>query len=89
MRRSFDPYYSLGDLYHYIHSDPSVYDEFLGSDEFDKFSLLGKTDYQVPFYNINGDKDYQTNYLIAQDCFESVNAPRKKYILWKILHIVY
>lgn len=79
----FNPYYSLGDFYHYIHSDFSVYDEFLGSDEFNKFSLLGKTDYQVPFYNINGDKDYQTNYLIAQDYFELVNAPRKKMYLMK------
>ncbi|MBD5119083.1 MAG: alpha/beta hydrolase [Clostridiales bacterium] len=74
----FNPYYSIGDFIKYISSDFSVYEEFLQSDEFGKFSLLGKTDYQVPFYNINGDRDYQTNYLIAQDYFESVNAPRKK-----------
>ena len=74
----FNPYYSLGDFYKYINSDFKIYDEFLRSDEFDKFSLLGKTDYQVPFYNINGNRDYQTNYLIAQDYFELVNAPRKK-----------
>lgn len=79
----FNPYYSLGDFYKYINSDFSVYEEFLRSDEFGKFSLLGKTDYQVPFYNINGDKDYQTNYLLAQDYFESVNAPRKKMYLMK------
>lgn len=34
-------------------------------------------------YNINGDKDYQTNYLIAQDYFELVNAPRKKMYIMK------
>ena len=79
----FNPYYSLADFYNYINSDYSVYEEFLRSDEFNKFSLLGKTDYQVPFYNINGDKDYQTNYLIAQDYFESVNAPRKKLYIMK------
>ena len=83
----FNPYYSLGDFYNYINSDYSVYIEFLRSDEFNKFSLLGKTDYQVPFYNINGGKDYQTNYLIAQDYFESVNAPRKKmYIMEDTTH---
>ena len=83
----FNPYYSLGDFYKYINSDLSVYAEFLKSDEFNKFSLLGKTDYQVPFYNINGDKDYQTNYLIAQDYFELVNAPRKKmYIMEDTTH---
>ena len=79
----FNPYYSLGDFYNYISSDYSVYQEFLRSDEFNKFSLLGTTDYQVPFYNINGDKDYQTNYLIAQDYFESVNAPCKKMYIMK------
>ena len=83
----FNPYYSFGDFYQYINSDFSIYDEFLRSDEFDKFSLLGKTDYQVPFYNINGDKDYQTNYLIAQDYFELVSAPRKKmYIMEDTTH---
>lgn len=79
----FNPYYSIGDFYRYLNSDFSVYNEFLQSDEFCKFSLLGKTDYQIPFYNINGDKDYQTNYLIAQDYFESVNAPRKKLYIMK------
>ncbi len=83
----FNPYYSLGDFYRYLNSDFSLYNEFLGSDEFNKFSLLGKTDYQVPFYNINGNKDYQTNYLIAQDYFESVNAPHKKiYIMEDTTH---
>lgn len=79
----FNPYYSLWDFYKYINSDFSIYENFLNSDEFGKFSLLGKTDYQVPFYNINGDKDYQTNYLIAQDYFESLNAPRKKLYIMK------
>lgn len=83
----FNPYYSLVDFYKYMNSDSSIYYEFLRSDEFDKFSLLGKTDYQVPFYNINGDKDYQTNYMIAQDYFELVNAPRKKmYIMEDTTH---
>lgn len=83
----FNPYYSLGDFYRYLHSDLSVYEEFLRSEEFDRFSLLGRIDYQVPFYNINGDKDYQTNYLIAQDYFEQVNAPRKNmYIMEDTTH---
>lgn len=83
----FNPYYSLGDFYKYINSDFSVYEEFLSSDEFNKFSLLGRYDYQVPFYNINGDKDYQTNYRIAQDYFELINAPRKKmYIMEDMTH---
>ncbi|MDE5582098.1 MAG: alpha/beta hydrolase [Ruminococcus sp.] len=79
----FNPYYSLEDFYKFINADFSMYENFLNSDEFGKFSLLDKTDYQVPFYNINGDKDYQTNYLIAQDYFESLNAPRKKLYIMK------
>lgn len=79
----FNPYYSIGDFYKYINSDFSVYEDFLKSDEFNKFSLIGKTDYQVPFYNINGDKDYQTNYLIAQDYFETINAPYKEMYIMK------
>lgn len=79
----FNPYYSLGDFYKYINADFSIYADFLNSDEFGKFSLLDKTDYQIPFYNINGDRDYQTNYLLAQDYFESLNAPRKKMYIMK------
>lgn len=79
----FNPYYSLGDFYKYIISDFGVYDEFLKSDEFNRFSLLGKTDYEVPFYNINGDRDYQTNFKLAQEYFDSVNAPSKKMYIMK------
>ena len=43
-----------------------------------KLSLLGRYDYQVPFYNINGDMDYQTNYWLACEYFEQVSAPRKE-----------
>ena len=50
---------------------------FLLSDEFDKFSLIGRTGYDVPYYNINGDRDYQTNYILAQEYFEEVTAPEK------------
>ncbi|MCM1315071.1 MAG: alpha/beta hydrolase [Prevotella sp.] len=79
----FNPYYSLWDFYKYINADFSIYENFLNSEEFSKFSLLGKTDYQIPFYNINGDKDYQTNYLIAQEYFDSVIAPYKKMYIMK------
>ncbi len=79
----FNPYYSLRDFYRYIKSDFSVYARFILSDEFSKLSLLGNVDYQVPFYLVSGDKDYQTNYLIAQDYFNTVNSPRKKLYMMK------
>ncbi len=79
----FNPYYSLIDWIDYFKRDMSVYLDFFASDDFASFSLKGRTDYQLPFYNINGDKDYQTNYLLAQDYFDSVNAPRKKMYIMK------
>ena len=80
---AFNPYYSLGDIYNNFSSDYSVYLEFLGSKEFEKFSLLGKTDYKVPFYNINGDRDYQTNFSLAQKYFDEINAPYKQMFIMK------
>ena len=65
----------------------SVYLEFFASEEFASFSLNGRVDYEVPFYNINGDKDYQTNYKLAQEYFELVNAPYKQiYIMENMTH---
>ena len=57
--------------------------DFYSSDEFASFSLKEKIDYQVPFYNINGDKDYQTNYELAQEYYEEVNAPYKQIFIMK------
>lgn len=74
----FNPYYSLKDWVNFLRSDYTVYLNFLLSDEFKKFSLTGRTEYEVPYYNINGDNDYQTNYLLAQDYFDEIEAPYKK-----------
>lgn len=83
----FNPYYSLLDWVKVLNADPAVYMDFLLSDEFDKFSLLGRTGYEVPYYNINGDRDYQTNYMLAQEYFEEVTAPDKElYIMENTTH---
>ena len=83
----FNPYYSLTDWVKFLNSDYMVYMEFIISDEFDKFSLIGKTEYEVPYYNINGDCDYQTNYKLAQEYFDEIDAPYKKlYIMEDTTH---
>lgn len=83
----FNPYYSLSDFINYINADGTVYMEFLSSEEFNKFSLAGRYEYQVPYFNINGDKDYQTNYLIAHDYFYKIEAPNKRmYIMENMTH---
>lgn len=83
----FNPHYSLIDWIGFLSADPTVYINFLLSDEFSKFSLTDRTRYEVPFYNINGDCDYQTNYLLAQEYFDRIDAPCKKlYIMEDTTH---
>lgn len=79
----FNPYYSITDFIKYVSADFTVYMDFLASDEFNKFSLLGRTEYEVPYFNINGDRDYQTNYVIAQEYFDEVEAPYKQMYIMK------
>jgi len=79
----FNPYYSISDLYHLIKSFTSSeystkFNLFISSPEFDKFSLLNRTEYQIPYYNINGDHDYQANSFLAENYFNTVKASRKK-----------
>ena len=83
----FNPNYSIADWIKYLNVDMSSYLDFYTSKEFAEFSIKGKDEYQVPFYNINGDKDYQTNYKLAQKYFEEVNAPYKQmFIMENMTH---
>lgn len=84
----FNPYYSISDIVSWMKSESSnIYLDFLNSDEFTKFSLTGRNEYQIPYYNINGDRDYQCNYVIAQEYFDLVEAPNKKmYIMNDTTH---
>jgi len=81
----FNPYYSLKDLYNFIKGllfeseNHSKYNDFISSPKFDKFSLLNRTEYQIPYYNINGDHDYQANINLAENYFNIIKAPRKKF----------
>ena len=74
----FNPYYSILDWIKSFNVDISDYLEFYKSDEFQSFSLLGKYNYEVPYYNINGDMDYQANYILAQEYFDGVRATYKQ-----------
>lgn len=83
----FNPNYSILDWIDYFKRDVSVYLDFFDSEEFASFSLKNRVDYQVPFYNINGDRDYQTNYKLAQEYFDEVNAPYKQmYLMENMTH---
>lgn len=83
----FNPNYSILDWIKLFSRDMSVYSAFVMSEEFQSFSLNGRFDYEVPYYNINGDMDYQTNYKLAQEYFDRVNAPFKElYIMEDTTH---
>ena len=76
----FNPYYSLWDWYRFMKgtAGSNPYQDWDESEEFNSLSILDRTEYKVPYYNINGDMDYQANSGLAQDYFDSVKAPRKK-----------
>ena len=82
----FNPYYSLGDWLEYLRGG----DEYVGlllSEEFASLSLLDETGYEMPFYSINGERDYQTNIDLAREYFERVEAPEKAfYVMEDMTH---
>ena len=78
---AFNPNYSLADWWAYFRRDGSAYLNFLQSDEYEAFSLIGKFVYEVPYININGDKDYQANYQFAQKYFDALDAPKKDMVI--------
>lgn len=79
----FNPNYSISDWIKYFQRDMGVYLEFFNSDEMRSFSLTNRCDYEVPYFNINGDKDYQTNFNLAQKYFDDINAPYKQMFIMK------
>eukprot|EP00833_Pecoramyces_ruminatium_P015255 jgi/Orpsp1_1/1189287/evm.model.d7180000070891.1 len=77
----FNPYYSLLDHYNLlIGTEQQIvkYMDFLSTPEFDYFLLLNLTVLSIPYYNILGDRDYQTNHIQAEDYFNKVKVSRKK-----------
>ena len=85
----FNPYYSLADFVKIYTMDISVYDRFYNSSAFNEFSLDGRTEYQVPYYNINGGCDYLCNFELAQEYFDQIHAPRKQlYLMEDTRHLV-
>lgn len=79
----FNPYYSFRELFTSQEDAFEQYVPFLASEGFKEMSLSGRYDYAIPFYNINGDMDYQTNFELACDYFHQVNAPTKRLFVMK------
>ncbi|MBP5520574.1 MAG: alpha/beta fold hydrolase [Treponema sp.] len=82
----FNPHYSLSDIlkvYDYLVHKTPEYADYTLSPDFKNYTLTDKTEYQIPYYNINGDKDFQANYLLAQKYFDTINAPKKQLFIMK------
>ena len=51
-------------------------------DYWSKFNLrLESEEYKIPIYYILGENDWQTPYIISEEYFKIINAPRKKLYL--------
>ena len=81
----FNPNYMVKDYIGYVKNIAISMDPYMSffAHGLYECSLSGKYDYKVPYYNINGDMDYQTNYDMACEYFEKVNAPDKKMYVMK------
>ncbi len=81
----FNPNYTIKDYIGYLTNGEKEFEPYLTfwANELSKMSLLGKYDYKMPYYNIDGDMDYQTNYQIACEYFDDVSAPRKEMFVMK------
>ena len=81
----FNPNYTIKDFIGYVQNSETSFEPYLDffTGDMSKLSLPGRYDYQVPYYNINGDMDYQTNYRLACEYFEQVNAPEKEMFVMK------
>ena len=81
-----NPNYSIQEILDFIrYGDEAFapYEAFVRSDRFGKMFLLGRYDYAMPYYNIDGDMDYQTNFGLACEYFSRVNAPEKQLLVMK------
>ena len=54
----FNPNYTIKDFIGYVKNGEKSFEPYMVffTGDMSKLSLLGRYDYQVPFYNINGDK---------------------------------
>ena len=82
----FNPNYSLKDMMDFVFNEADAvtpYLAFVRSEGFKGMSLLGRYEYAMPFYNINGDMDYQTSFELACEYFSQVQAPEKRLFVLK------
>ena len=85
----FNPYWSLKDYYNiYVTQSNSLnydnlsdfcYYQCMMKGSWEAFSVLDRTEYKVPVYTINGNKDYTIMPCVVKEYFDSITAPDKAY----------
>ncbi len=74
------PYYSLSEMAYFLTVDAQKYQGDLMRFLLEDYDARNYgTEYSVPVYYIMGENDYQTPYPIAEEYFEEITAPEKKF----------
>ena len=81
----FNPYCTLTELYYLLGSQPEYYNMLLDEHPYGdalcaQIPIGDRTEYEMPFYVIEGDKDHGPTTMVelAADYYEEVDAPYKK-----------
>lgn len=81
----FNPYCTLTELYYLLGSQPEYYNMLLDEHPYGdalcaQIPIGDRTEYEMPFYLIEGDKDYGPTTMVelAADYYEEVDAPDKE-----------
>ena len=77
------PYMKLTERFKMVKDTVGVspqYLRFAKGEQFLQYRLEDHTtEYRIPYYNINGDNDWQTPYVLSKAYFDKVDAPLKKW----------
>lgn len=80
----FNPYYSILDLirtvgYFTAEDGMGVYWNYIDESCYLDFTLKDRTEYEMPVYILEGDKDYQAVHTVAKEYFDTISAPDKDF----------
>ena len=81
----FNPYYSIGDLlgtlkFYSADNGMDIYMELINHGGlYQSFSIKDKTEYEMPIYILEGNKDYQAVHTVAEEYYQRISAPDKEF----------
>ncbi len=81
----FNPYYSLGDLlgtvrYFTAENGQDLYMDYIYHGGcYQSFSIMDRTEYEMPIYIFEGNMDYQAVHTVAEEYYQRITAPDKDF----------